>query len=208
MADLEYFRWFFLEAAVYILLAERELTPLHAACVAKDGYGVLLLGASGTGKSTLAFECARRGWSFVADDASWLARREPGLRILAPPHRIRLRPGCARLFPELHGRPVIASLPGKQFIDVAVERLPGFVPCRECEASALVFLSRDGTAPPGIRAVTREDAYGRLDRELVTYDAPAREEQLASLRRLAAAPAFELRYSDASAAADALSGLV
>lgn len=207
MANSDYFRWFFLEAAVYIVLAERELTPIHAACVAKDTRGVLLLGESGAGKSTLAFECARSGWQFVADDASWLARREPGLRILAPPHRIRLRPDCAHLFPELRDRPVNVSLPGKHFLDVDLRQLPGFALASECQAAASVLLCRDGTAPPAVRAVTPEAAYAHLVRELVVYDSPAREEQLASLRRLAAAPSYELHYGDANAAAKTLSRL-
>ena len=208
LADSDYFRWFLLEAAVYVLLAERDLTPLHAACVAKGGRGVLLVGESGAGKSTLAFEFARQGWQFVADDASWLARREPGLHILAPPHRVRLRPDSAKFFPELRYRPVNVTLQGKQFIDVAIEQLPGFALAPECEASGLLFLCRDGMEPPAAEPISSDEAYSRLLRELVVYDSSAREEQLASLRRLAAVPAHEIRYRDAATAVNALSDLL
>jgi hypothetical protein len=208
LADSDYFRWYLLEAAVYVLLAERDLTPLHAACVAKEGRGVLLVGESGAGKSTLAFEFARKGWQFVADDASWLARREPGLRILAPPHRLRLRPDSAKFFPELRDRPVNVTLQGKQFLDVAIEQIPGFALAEECEAAASVFLQRDGTEPPVVHPVSPEEAHRRLARELVVYDTPAREEQLASLRRLAAIRAHEIHYRDSAAAVNALSHLL
>jgi hypothetical protein len=208
LGDSDYFRWFFLEAAVYVLLAERELTPLHAACVAKDGRGVLLLGESGAGKTTLAFEFARQGWQFVADDASWLARRDPGLRILAPPHRVRLRPDSAKCFPELADRPVNVTLQGKQFIDVAIAQLAGFALAPECEASALLFLCRDGTELPVVNPVLPDEAHRRLARELVVYDTPARKEQLASLRRLAAVPAHEIHYRDSATAVNALSDLL
>ena len=208
LADSDYFRWYLLEAAVYVLLAERALTPLHAACVARDGRGVLLVGESGAGKSTLAFEFARQGWQFVADDASWLARREPGLRILAPTHRVRLRPDSAKLFPELADRPVNVTLQGKQFIDVDIEQVPGIALAGACEASALVFLRRDGTEPAAVNPVSPDEAYRRLAEELVVYDTPARKEQLASLQALAAIPAHEIHYRDSAFAVSALCRLL
>src|SRR3546814_12969710 len=41
---------------------------VHANCVALDGRAVLLMGASGSGKSDLALRLIDRGWSLVCDD--------------------------------------------------------------------------------------------------------------------------------------------
>src|SRR3546814_7439788 len=41
---------------------------VHANCVALDGRAVLLMGASGSGKSDLALRLIDRGWSLVSDD--------------------------------------------------------------------------------------------------------------------------------------------
>lgn len=41
---------------------------LHASCAARDGKGVLLLGASGAGKSDLLLRLVRRGYALIADD--------------------------------------------------------------------------------------------------------------------------------------------
>lgn len=41
---------------------------VHAAALARDGRAVLLVGPSGTGKSTLAFQAAESGWDLVGDD--------------------------------------------------------------------------------------------------------------------------------------------
>jgi HPr kinase/phosphorylase len=41
---------------------------LHASCVEKDGYGVLLRGHSGAGKSSFALTLINRGFKLVADD--------------------------------------------------------------------------------------------------------------------------------------------
>lgn len=40
----------------------------HASCVARDGAGVLIVGASGAGKSDLALRLLGRGFILVADD--------------------------------------------------------------------------------------------------------------------------------------------
>ena len=56
---------------------------LHASCVLIDGAGVLLHGASGTGKSDLALRLIDRGAALVSDDYTLL--RRVGDRLLASP---------------------------------------------------------------------------------------------------------------------------
>src|SRR3546814_13636569 len=56
---------------------------VHANCVALDGRAVLLMGASGSGKSDLALRLIHRGWSLVSDDYVTLECR--GRKLLAPP---------------------------------------------------------------------------------------------------------------------------
>src|SRR5450432_2141778 len=62
VAHPAYFRQTFLETAAAGQIWSRLTTPLHAACVAIDGRGVLLCGDSGAGKTTLSYACARAGW--------------------------------------------------------------------------------------------------------------------------------------------------
>jgi len=45
-----------------------KVTRVHGTCVARDGAGVLLLGAPGAGKSDLALRLLARGFELVADD--------------------------------------------------------------------------------------------------------------------------------------------
>ena len=73
LGDEAGFRHHWLEALVLTALDSVFFTPLHAACVARDGAGTLLCGDSGAGKSSLAYACARRGWTLVSDDAVHLA---------------------------------------------------------------------------------------------------------------------------------------
>jgi hypothetical protein len=101
--DPAWLRYHFLEAMALELIVSLHMTPFHAACVTnKEGSGVLLCGDSGAGKSSLSYACARRGWAYLSDDASYLLRRTTEQRLVyGHPHRVRLRPDAPRLFPEL-----------------------------------------------------------------------------------------------------------
>ena len=57
---------------------------IHATCVARDGVGVLLRGASGTGKSDLGFRLMALGMRLVADDRVDLRRDGQALIASAP----------------------------------------------------------------------------------------------------------------------------
>lgn len=54
---------------------------LHASCCARKGLGVLIVGSSGSGKSSLLLRLLDHGFGLVADDQVMLA----GLNACAPP---------------------------------------------------------------------------------------------------------------------------
>jgi hypothetical protein len=56
-------------AAITLATRVQGLVPLHAGCVGRRGKGVLLLGSSGTGKSTLTLHAALAGLDFLAEDS-------------------------------------------------------------------------------------------------------------------------------------------
>lgn len=57
---------------------------LHASCVAIAGHGVLILGASGSGKSALALQLMAFGAELVCDDGTLLLPGEDGLYAQCP----------------------------------------------------------------------------------------------------------------------------
>jgi len=59
-------------------------TTLHATCVAVDGRGLLIRGASGSGKSALALWLIGLGAGLVADDRVILKRDNDALKASAP----------------------------------------------------------------------------------------------------------------------------
>ena len=192
------------------LLWTSHVTAVHAACVMLRGKGVLLAGHSGAGKSSLAYACARRGWTFVSDDTSCLVKRAEGKTVIGNPYRFRFRESAGGLFPEFRGLKESCHGPGKPTIEVATSTLPGIEKAVDCQVDYIVFLNR------------REGRKGRVEfipvprerklRQLYTGNWPsdlaARQEDWTTLQRLANVPAFELRYRELDVAAAALERLV
>jgi hypothetical protein len=134
------FRHQWLEALVLTALDSVFFTPLHAACVAREGAGTLLCGDSGAGKSSLAYACARRGWTFVSDDAVHLA---PGSKRIGVggSNLVHLREPARDLFPELNILDATTAPNGKQAIEIDAGA-QGLATARYAFASRCYFLRR------------------------------------------------------------------
>ena len=158
----DYLRYFFLEAIAYSLLGSLYLSPVHAACVEYRGKGVLLCGESGAGKSSLAYACARRGWTFVCDDAVNLVRRGEPVSAVGNCHSLRLRPDAPRLFPELAPLTAGKRANGKTNIELRTAGLRGFRLAPGSRISHVVFLRRRTGAGPALAPVSARTARERL----------------------------------------------
>jgi hypothetical protein len=67
-------RYELIEFAVFTLAARTQgLVSLHAACVGRGGQGILLMGSSGAGKSTVALQCLLQGLDFLSEDSVFVA---------------------------------------------------------------------------------------------------------------------------------------
>jgi serine kinase of HPr protein (carbohydrate metabolism regulator) len=99
----------------------------QAGCVAIGGRGVLIEGAPGLGKSSLALALVDRGAGFVGDDGVWLCVREG--RLWASPHEAT-----------------------RGLIEV---RNVGLVPMAVCEAVPVALVVRLGAEAP--RYIERAD---------------------------------------------------
>ncbi len=63
-------RYELIEFAVFTLAARvQRLVPLHAACVGRAGRGILLVGSSGAGKSTVTLQCLLHGLEILSEDS-------------------------------------------------------------------------------------------------------------------------------------------
>jgi hypothetical protein len=198
-----YLRYNFLEKVVYLLLGASVVTDLHAACVSKNGKGILLCGDSGAGKSTLAYACARAGWTYTSDDTSYLINDSDPPRVIGHSHRARFRPSAKSLFPELEDRALTPRLEGKPSIEVPISELPVSKTATEATVDSIVYLHRGPSAEARLIRLPNGTATRRACQELYSAgDVRAKHEGI--LEILSDIPTYELQYSDLSQGEQAL----
>jgi hypothetical protein len=192
-----YLRYNFIEKAVYLLLGASAVTDLHAACVSKNGKGILLIGDSGAGKSTLAYACARAGWTFTSDDTSYLINDSNVPRVIGHSHRARFRPSAKELFPELQRFGLTPRIEGKPSIEVPVSTLPVENTAPEATVDLIVYLNRSPSAAGRLIRLPRGTATERTRSDLYSAgEVRAKHERI--LEILSDIPTYELQYCDLS----------
>jgi hypothetical protein len=206
--DRFYFRYHFLEACALCMLQHLYLAPIHAACVRFRDRGVLLCGDSGAGKSSLAYACARRGWTFVADDTTALIRNSNDLTVVGTPHQVRFREAGAKLFPELAEQPVTERAFGEFAIEMPTAAVPQIATALTSSVDYVVFLNRREPEPPGLAPIPKEPVLAWFEQVITHGETDSRDAQKKALRRLLERPILELRYRDLDWAVDRLEAMV
>jgi len=206
--NIPYLRYNFLEACVLCLLAHRNWVPLHGACVRLQDRGVLLCGDSGAGKSSLAYACALRGWTYVADDAAVLIRGRKDPTVLGDPHHIRFREAGVDLFPELSLEIPTPRATGELAIELATSKVPEISTALTSAIDYIVFLNRRDPGSPCVMPVSAEAARPWFEQMICYGEEEARQAQRGALQTLLEQPIFELRYRDLDWAVARLEALV
>jgi hypothetical protein len=202
-----YFQSLFLEPAAGPHLSVRHITPIHAGCVALDGCGVLLCGDSGAGKSTLSYACARAGWTYISDDASFLLNFETDRTVMGDCHKVRFRPPAVELFPELRGQEITPRLVGKPSIEVPTATFPNIECARTAQVDFIVFLNRYSGGPPEL-VPYRTDVARQFMRQTLYGTQKSLAAQYQVIERLLTVDVLELRYTDLDWAIGRLQKLV
>ena len=192
-ADHSWFRWYFLEPLVYLLLTQTYTLPIHAACIAKNGRGLLISGASGAGKSTLAFASARAGWTFVSDDATSLLQDSDDRIAIGRPHQARVRDDAPQFFPELEGYVTRARPNGKLSIEIPMADFPAIRTALHCSIESVVCLDRR-PGRPSLERISGEESGAALASEMPTYGHEVRGRHERTINRLVSLPAYRIRY--------------
>jgi hypothetical protein len=206
--DRPYLRYNFLDAAVFCMLQHLYLAPLHAGCVRFRDRGVLLCGDSGAGKSSLSYACARRGWTFVSDDATSLVRGSTDLTVIGSPHQMRFRAVSIDLFPELSEQSLTERATGDLAFEVPTASMPEISTAFTSSVDYVVFLNRREPVPFGLVPFPKESASAWFEQIVTHGEDESRREQRQTLRKLMDRPILELHYSDLDEAIDCLEAMV
>ena len=186
------------------LCKRRGRYPLHAACVAHHGRGVVLPGASGSGKSTMAIALLRAGYSFLSDDMVFLA--QGGTRVFAFPDELDVTDETARMFPELAGfvgRPTPPGLPKHK---LRVEEAFATQIDSECVAVALVVPRVTNREASRLTPLGRDEALLELVPNVLLTEPESSQRHLDALGALArSVPCYRLETGrDLTAAVNCL----
>ena len=172
----------------WLLLRDRSLCCLHAAVSAYAGQVLVLVGGSGTGKSTLSRALQLAGAEYFGDDGAYFSL--PGYHLYPLPRDLCLRPGGLDLLnapPEAGTWHTLKPGDPKYVVRLAP-------PARPCPSGPVHLLFLDGFAErPELLPVSGVEATRALFSQLA-YGSPAVAERLAVTSGLASrSPCRRLR---------------
>ena len=84
------------------LFRRHGVFPLHAFAAVHNGLAALLIGESGSGKTTAGLALVRVGWHFLSNDHPLLRRTDNGVDVLCYPEAVNVFDDTIVSFPELH----------------------------------------------------------------------------------------------------------
>jgi hypothetical protein len=200
-------RYELIEFAAYMLLPRVQgWVPLHAACVGAARRGVLLLGATGAGKSTLSLHCLTAGLELLSEDSLFVAPR--GLRASGVPNFLHMRPAALKfmrgtqLAKRIRDSPVIRRRSGERKYEFDVRAAKLRLAASPLRIVAVVVASRRAAVKRLLVPIAADEVWRRLQ---AGQPQVLRGRASTRLRReLRAVPGYELRraaHPDAGALA-------
>jgi HPr Serine kinase C-terminal domain len=150
-----------------IVLQLRGVLLFHACAVDVGGQAILVLGAAGAGKSTMAAALVRHGFALLSDDISAIEVIDGAPVVHPGPPRLRLRPDAARAtgwdpaaLPRVFDTPLLGD---KRHVELAVE---GGSFCAEARRIAAIFVLERRTKDPAplLRPLSSVEALATLRR--------------------------------------------
>lgn len=198
----------YIDGTLFCLLHSLYMAPIHAACVALKGKGLLLCGDAEAGKSSLAYACARKGWTFITDDLSDIVRHWETATVVGNPYRIRLREPAVSTFPELRDHPITLRANGERAIEIATAQFPNLLTAPYSPVDYMLFLRRQSSGGASLKPYSKEEAWAWLAQVLCLGEEETRQAQAVALRRLLSLEILEFRYSDLDSAVEKLANLV
>jgi hypothetical protein len=139
-------RYELIEFAVFTLATRaRGLIPLHGACVGTGSRGVILMGASGSGKSTVALQCLLSDFDFVSEDSTFVMPES--LLCTGVPNFVHVRSDSLRWIEKrdaaaIRNSPVISRRSGVRKFEVDLRTGRYRLAPAPVELAAVIFLSK------------------------------------------------------------------
>ncbi len=196
-------------ALLTILGPSVGLTPLHCACVAWKGSGLLLAGESGAGKSTLSLALAQAGFDFLSDDRTLIGEHHGRLLSWGLSREIKLRTESIAQFPFLRQTRPNDMDTRQDVLRFDASKVRGLRRVRCCEPRWFVFLERQSQPAFSLNRMAPGEPIERLESHLHRETRVVEERQRRTIKDLTTGKCYRLRYGgDPQTVAGALHSLV
>jgi energy-coupling factor transporter ATP-binding protein EcfA2 len=190
-------RYELIEFAVFTLASRSlGLSSLHAACVGRAGRGILLMGSTGAGKSTVTLQCLLQGLDILSEDSVFV---EPNSMLATGvPNYLHVRAdslrwlGRTRDAASIRKSPVIRRRSGVRKFEVDLRHGGYGLAATALKIVAIVFLSpQDAGERPLLQRLPKSRMLAQLaDAQAYAANQPQWSSFRKSVSKLAA---FELR---------------
>ncbi|MHB8598538.1 MAG: hypothetical protein ACYDER_17210 [Ktedonobacteraceae bacterium] len=135
--------WFIMRFVFYMVIGAMfgcdGFEIVHAAAIAQDDAGILIVGSPGSGKSTLVLSCLKAGMVHLADDVLFLAKDDGLVHIYSFPEDIGVREGAFNVLGEYDFMQTLSQdSRQKRFVDIQ-QYFDGQV-VGACPARLMIFL--------------------------------------------------------------------
>jgi hypothetical protein len=126
-ADPEWVQLYLNGQVLVALLHQRKIINFHASSFIYNNRGIMILGETGAGKSTLTLSFVLRGAGFLTDDLNPVVFRDNGPSIMPLRRRIKIRKGTAEELGIDRGRLTEAERgTGKEYLTLIPESVDDY----------------------------------------------------------------------------------
>jgi hypothetical protein len=160
-------RYELIEFAVFTLATRvRGLIPLHGACVGSDRRGLILMGASGSGKSTVSLQCLLNGFDFVSEDSTFVMPER--MLCTGVPNFVHVRSDSLRWINSrdaavIRASPIISRRSGVRKFEVDLRQGRYRLAPAPVQLAAVIFLSTASAAGGALlRPLSKAQTLRRL----------------------------------------------
>mgnify|MGYP002780474657 FL=1 len=176
-------REFFL-LALMMLVRPHGLYGLHGNGLLKDDLDVLIVGQSGSGKTTTTLNLIRSGWQYLSDDALLLREAKNTVEALAFRKGFSCTPETLQYFGELPSTFEFGDPEGKRVLDMDETFGGGFT--RACTPNVLLFPKLTNTKVTRLQPLASVQALILLSQQSagIMTDTAVSQQQLHVLQRL------------------------
>ena len=193
-ADIVHWKTIVLPVLMSIMAGSIGMVELHASCVARDGRGIILLGPSRSGKSTLAMALLHSGLQLLSDDRIFCSLHNRNIIAYGLPRPLKLRSEASRWFKDVGKVDSVLAPNGEQVFYCQAGPGESSTQSRTCQPIALIFLNQQDTGFRMIRTQPSETRLG-IEADLLAETPDAAANQQPVLDYLTSLPCWQLLYN-------------